>query len=197
MNELLGGSDIKMEENKNNTRIVSNIQDVLLKENLVAFWFKTMNSFTTGKFIECFMGLKIIFPMIQGYEFVNKGSIEHLIETIDYYVEGLKGRTSNMRDVIKYNKSKVTFKDLVYQLSTLLAQAFIDLDLWFKTVALSNDVDLKLSQDNFKDELTLVEKKRSCLKVLSADELLKLLSYNAIHDVYARGVRENVLQTRL
>lgn len=181
-------------DEKNGSRIVSNVQDVLLKEKLVDFWFKVMNHFMTSHYIECFQGLKIIFPMIQGYNFIGKGTIEEMIQTIDTYVENLGDRPTNMKDLITYNDHKVMFKELVYQLSTLLAQAFIDLDLWFKTVTITNDIDVKLSQDNYKDELTLVERKRTALKDLKTKELLELLSYNAIHDVYARGLRTNVLQ---
>lgn len=182
-----------MMDEKTNSKIVSNIQDGLLKEKLVDFWFNVMNHYMQGKLIQSFQGLKIVFPMIQGYSFVDKDNIEELISTIDEYVEGLNGRPTNQKDLIMFNESKVMFKELVYQLSTLLAQAFIDLDLWFKTVNISNDIDVKLSQDNFKDELTLVEKKRSSLQVLKAEVIISLMSYNSIHDVYARGVRQNVL----
>jgi len=180
-------------DDKGNSRIVSNVQDVLLKEKLVDFWFRVMDRFMGGRYVECFQGLKIVFPMIQGYSFVGKEMIEELIQTIDEYVESLGGKPGNMRDLINFNERQVMFKELVYQLSTLLAQAFIDLDLWFKSVPISNDVDVKLSQDNFKDELTLVERKRKALLVLKVGVLLELLSYNAVHDVYARGVRQNVL----
>lgn len=182
-----------MDVEKNKSKIVSNIQDALLKEKVVEFWFIVMNQYMNRKYLTCFQGLKMVFTTIQGYDFIGKDSIEECLNTIDTYVENLEGKPINQKELIQFNKFKMDFQDLVYLLSTMLAKAFIELDLWFKSVNVVNDIDMKLSMDNYKDELTLVEKKRREILGLKKDKIVELLSYNAIHDVYSRGVRENVL----
>lgn len=167
--------------------------DEFLKINLVNFWFESIRMYVKGDWFGCFMAFKSIFSMIEPYSFSSKAYTSELIQVLNEYFNSLGGKAVNQRAEMLLFERKATFKELLERLRASLPVAFVDLDLWFKSVSETNDLDVKLSNDNFGDDLSLVEKKRLALLKLDKKALLKLFSINAVHGAYARGLNENVL----
>jgi hypothetical protein len=167
--------------------------DELLKENLVNLWFQAINLSIANRWAECFEAYKSMFNMIEPYNFASKNTLSELVAIIGDYLKSMGGKPVNMREIILFNEKKVIFRDLMDEFMSLLPKAFVDLDLWFKSVPNSNDYDIRFSEESFGDELSLVNKKRKVLSKLSVEQLLSLLSSNALHDAYSRGLSEDVL----
>jgi len=168
--------------------------DEFLKLQLVDFWFKAINLRVMGEWKKTFIAFKSVFNMIQPYNFNSKSTTAELVRVIDDYINEIGEKPINEKQKIKLYEKQVMFKELLDQLMSQLPRAFVDLDLWFKTVRHTNDFDVKLSEDNFNDEMSLVNKKKRVINnTLTKEQILDYMSLNSIHDVYARGLMDNVL----
>ena len=167
--------------------------DFLLKEKLVDLWFAAVNFSINGEFVKCFNAYKAMFRMIEGYNFSCKSVLSELTAVIGNYLDSLGGKPLSSRAIVSFNKRSLEFKELLDVYMSELPKAFIDLDLWFKTVPVNSDLDLRFSEENFNSELSIVGVKRSELKKLVIARLVDLMSNNVVNDVYARWRVENVL----
>ncbi len=167
--------------------------DLFLKENLVNLWFKAIDLSINGSWKQCFLAYKSMFHMIEPYNFSSKVTLAELVQVIGDYLKALGSKPLNMQDVVGFNEKRIVFRELMDELMSLLPKAFVDLDLWFKSVPTSNDYDQRFSIETFGDETSLIDKKRKALTKLSSSGVIALLSINAIHDAHSRGVFQNVL----
>lgn len=181
-----------MVEDSNSSSKLMNM-DELLKFNLVNFWFDAIRLNVNGEWFKCFLAYKSIFEMIQPYNFNTKSYTSELINVLNSYFNSLGSKPVNMKDMVELNNRKATFREMLDQLTSLLPRAFVDLNIWFKSISETNDYDVKLSNDNFGDDLTLIEKKRKALLTLSKEDMIKLFSINSVHDAFVRGLNQNVL----
>lgn len=172
--------------------------DLFLKTELVKYWFETARNKQKNKYIEAFRGYETMYNMISGYNFEYKSDTGELIEVIGAYLSSLGEKPLDLRAEISIYKRKVEFKELVDRLGSMLPKAFTQLNLWFKNVEISDDLDEQLSMENFGDKLTLIEDKKAELLKLDVKTLMNLFTKNSIHDAYAKGLIEekvkNVLQ---
>jgi len=167
--------------------------DLFLKEKLVDLWFKAVNYSIVGDYRSCFGAYKSMFLMIKGYNFSSKIILEQLTDVISDYMDGFNGKPLSSKVMLEFNKRSVQFKELLDVYMSELPRAFIELDLWFKTIPSNNDLDLRLSDENFNSDVSLINNKRNELKKLSPDKIVSLMSANIVNDIYSRLRYENVL----
>jgi len=167
--------------------------DLFLKEKIVNLWDNAISFAIGGDYKRCFFAYKALFHFIEPYNFSSKAYLGELVATIGDYVKSLGSNSLNVRQQILFNKRKVEFQILLEQFMSELPKAFVELDLWLKTSPDYNDFELRLSQENFGDDLSFIDFKRKELSKLSGCEVVALLSINAIHDAHARLLRKNVL----
>jgi len=53
----------------------------------------------------------------------------------------------------------IVFRDLIDLFMTELPKAYIELDLWFRSIRESQDIDVDFSKETFGDELTQINSK--------------------------------------
>jgi len=167
--------------------------DMFLKEKLVDIWDKAITLSIEGDYQKCFNAYKSLFRFIQGYNFTSKKYLEELVKTTDEYLANLNGRTLNLKAQIQFNKNMIVFRDLIDLFMTELPKAYIELDLWFRSIPESQDIDVDFSKETFGDELTQINSKTKQLLTLEKKVIVDLMTINHIHELYAKGVRINVL----
>lgn len=168
--------------------------DLFLKEKIVDLWDKAINYNIDGQAGKCFRAYKSLYHFIKPYKFSAKEYLTELTNTIEAHIKSLKGAPINAKQQIEFNERNFQFQELLDEYMSELPKAFVELDLWLKTVPDYQDFELRASKENFGSESTLVESKRSELSKLPSKKLTELMSYNAVHDLYsAYRRRENVL----
>jgi len=180
-----------MVENKENSKLKD--MDDYLKLKLVDLWFEAISLSIAGDYKKTFLAYKMLFKMIEPYNFEYKQSLRDITQLLQEYINSLGGRPVNSSELLILNNSKEEFKTLLDKYTSSLPKAFVDLNLWFKSIPVANDIDLKLSDENFSSELSFIGKKKQVLSKLPIKDLLALFSINAIHDAHARGIMKNVL----
>ena len=167
--------------------------DEYLKVKLVDLWFDAINLSVVGDYKKTFKAYKMMFKMVEPYDFTDKLLLQELTEILQEYLNSLGGRPVSSSEAIQFNNRKEEFSSLLDKYTSFLPKAFVDLNLWFKAIPKANDFDLKFSSESFGSDLTLIDKKKKALSKLGVSELLELFSVNALHDAHARGVNRNVL----
>jgi len=176
---------------ENNSKLKD--MDEYLKIKLVDLWFEAIALSIVGDYKKVFRAYKMLFKMIEPYSFSDKVFLQEVTALLEEYIGSLGARPVNTSESFLINNSKQEFKALLDRYTSILPKAFVDLNLWFKAIPSSNDIDLKMSDENFNSDLTFISQKRKALLKLDSDKLLELFSVNAIHDAHAKGLMSNVL----
>jgi len=167
--------------------------DEFLKIKIVDLWDRAINFSISSQYVECFKAYKGLYHFIEPYNFTSKPYLIELIDLLQNYIRGMGDKPVNVRDTLIFNQKKFMFRDLLDIFMSELPKAFVELDLWLKSVPDYNDFDSKFSSETFGDETSFLNLKREGLKKLKTVVIVDLMSINAVSDVYAKARRLNVL----
>jgi len=169
--------------------------DDYLKQVVVDNFKNAINFVIQGQDIYAFKSYKMMFHIIEPYDFQMKSQLQQITEIINQYIKKLGNKPVDRRGLLILNNTKLTFKELVQIYSSQIPKAYAELGLWFKIITKHNDVDRQLSEQNFNSEISLLDrKKKELIKLnLTTKQLFDLMKANAIHDIYARWRIQNAI----
>ena len=174
----------------------NNDTDFMVKEKMMNNFEIATTFLVKGSYKPAFEALKINFHFINPYSFDNKLNIKELMEALTNFFDNLEStrEPKRMDDVKLRQDSVMKLKDAMDAFFSELASAYAKLGIWLKTVDIVNDVDVRLSEENFNDNFSSYNKKLEQLLKLDKNVLLSLFTINNIHEAWAnmklRGLRK-------
>lgn len=184
-----------MADNGETLKFRNNDFDFLLKQKVVDWIDLAINKSVANDLRGSFEALKKVSGLISYYDFSYKADCLALEKALMEHFDSLGAKIPNRRDMIMIaNRQQKSLFELLDIYFTTVVKSYAELGLWFDARVESDDFELLLSEENFNDEYSGVVEKKSFLSKLSADDLVSLLSKNAVLELFYKFQVKQVLE---
>jgi len=161
--------------------------DEKIKSHIIDLWNTSTQAYILGDKRSCFYGFRMIFNYINCENFSNKEYLQELTNILVQFFSTYDKKLNTERDKVQFLNKESSIKELLDEYLIEIPKALKELNLWLKTIIKYPDSDSTLSMENFGSEKsTLNEKIKEMEENLKIKEIFKLISYEEIHNIYAR-----------
>jgi len=160
--------------------------DELLKETIVNVWREAIQAKIENNLVKCFELLQIMFKSISPYDFPLKeelGTMDTGLQNLCYEVST---RPSNQEEKLRQQEAYIMLDKHIDDYQEAIINALASINLWFKSVKISDDILRRFSDQTFNSDVeTVIEKRKVLLKKnLTVRGIIEKCGKGFVHHLY-------------
>lgn len=144
------------------------------------------NYISQENYSQAFRLLSQIASKIKFYDFRYKNDLTNYTEILNQYFNEINIKPNTEYERNKLIEKTAKLKELIRVYQELIYSSLDNLGLWFKITKKNEDLDIKISEQTFLTNESLIQKKKEELSKLKSIEILELLNPNHIHNAHSR-----------